>query len=460
MVPSGPSREPARKRQRLSSPTYDEQIMELSQDDLKAFDEIEANFFRDPQSPSKGPGNCRETRSNATGNLTVQSAVNESEKENLRFKTPNPRYPKTVEMSSPSSSKLNTLSRDIGVPSIAGLPSFSSAKIAASDISGGCSITAFSTAALNLVGSEHLSEYPRSPSPENPPERDYSSWFESQSTLPTVGFQASGLHVSSPIEVPCGNIPIAGFMKASNKKWLAPSAAALAQAEERMKKIWQEEDPASVALSFVDQSNTTSTSVNQILSQPTSQNTLPFASVPDSPSPASFGRPALSCSPTLPPLISPSGAGRFRSVQPFKPPRMSPSEPTSFQSPRANSSGFTSSLLNPNRPTRGTSVSNGFHHPLACASVAKPSPFDDQNQTECSPGLPRAHAKPKFVTPFKSGMKPGEPGRQRLNDVRRMQTTTVTPSNDKGIARDFRSPRSATTPSKLQDRRKVFDLCG
>jgi len=435
--------------------------MELSQDDLKAFDEIEANFFRDPQSPSKSPENCRETKSNATGTLTVQSAMNESEKENLGSKTPNPRYPKTVEMSSPSPSKLNTPSRDIGVPSIAGLPSFSSAKVAASDIaSGGCSITAFSRAALNSVGSEHLSEHPRSPSPENPPERDYSSWFESRSTLPTVGFQASGLHASPPIDVPCGNIPTAGFMKASNKKWLAPSAAALAQAEERMKKIWQEEDPASVASSFVDQSNITSPSVNQILSQPTFQNTLAFASVPDSPSPASYGRPALSCSPTLPPLISSSGAGRFRRVQPFKPPRMSPSEPTSFQSPGANSSVFTSSLLNPYRPTRGTFVSNGFHHPLACASVAKPSPFDDQNQTECSTGLPRAHAKPKFVTPFKSGMKPGEPGRKRLNDVRRMQTTTVTPSNDKGIARDFEFPRSATTPSKLQDRRKVFDLCG
>ncbi len=35
---------PARKRQRLSSPTYDDQVEDLTQEDLAAFDAIEAQL--------------------------------------------------------------------------------------------------------------------------------------------------------------------------------------------------------------------------------------------------------------------------------------------------------------------------------------------------------------------------------------------------------------------------------
>ncbi|KAF5323377.1 hypothetical protein D9611_005592 [Ephemerocybe angulata] len=48
-----PSSSPIRKRQRLSSPTYDEQVGDLSQDYLEAFDQIEFSLSQAPHNPER-----------------------------------------------------------------------------------------------------------------------------------------------------------------------------------------------------------------------------------------------------------------------------------------------------------------------------------------------------------------------------------------------------------------------
>lgn len=54
LLDDSPPSSPARKRQRLSSPTYDDQLGDLSQGDLAAFDEIDFQLSQaQPYSPKR-----------------------------------------------------------------------------------------------------------------------------------------------------------------------------------------------------------------------------------------------------------------------------------------------------------------------------------------------------------------------------------------------------------------------
>jgi breast cancer 2 susceptibility protein len=435
---------PDRKRQRLSSPTYDEQLPNVSQDDLAAFDEIEARLSQCTQSPSKR--SLKEVH-RVVGGVSVRNDTSkEADKENIAFQQSDnthmdaaPTNP--VSHSDDSFFKSTGTPINLDTPFASEKPTFTSANFATSNML--LEDTFASPAALphTSSNSDSLRESPRSPSPVIPPERDYSSWFESAPALPAVGFQTAKFVSSSLSQDQTVGVHTTGFMKASNTGWIAPSAEALAKAEEKIK-TWQEGDTGPV-VSSIEQVHDISAkpSVNSNLSRPVLgavENSFNFAHLPDSPSPANFGRPSNAQSSTSSFSAAPSQIkGK---VQPFKSPLMQrSSRPPVMNSPEFNPLAIGS--------TDSPSASHGRPH-TAFHTPVRPSGLGGR-------GFRNTVAKPRFITPFKEGMRPGDPGRKLVVGVHDKQTAPVklpVPSNA------IVTPSEAT-PTKSKGKQKVFDLC-
>ncbi|KAJ7161264.1 hypothetical protein C8R43DRAFT_992095 [Mycena crocata] len=400
-----PSTSPARKRQRtaLFSPTYDNQL-ELSQEDLEAFDEIEARLSQSNSFPSSST--APETRpQNAAGY-------------ELRDDPDNP------------------------------FASTTDAHPAAIGFSSAAKFTGFGSAAAFRPSTEAY-DYNRSPSPEAPPEPDYDSWFAPAPVVPPAAFQKATFAAASTAAF-AQDAPI-GFMKASNKEWIEPSSVALAKAKEKMDAIWSEElgNPQSVATdsqSGAENAFKTASSLSRLASpeRPALRVLDNSFNSPGTPSPAEFTRASSS---TLPSFSSPSigqlkGKGK---AKPFK----SPLLPQNTEKPT-----FASSPLNPrSRPGLANFVTAGTQHPLAAPPiVAAPetplrigstSIFTPARPIQSTPRIVKSRP-PAFVTPFKPGMKPGEPGRTQLEaQVKAVELKSATPSKQ-------------VEPRAPVERRKVF----
>lgn len=337
---------------------------------------------------------------------------------------------------------------------------------------------AFQLASGHLISSQ---DHPRSPSPEVPQEKDYSSWFEPDPILAPVGFQAASLPVvSSQPEVP---IPVIGFMKASNKGWIAPSNTSLTLAKQKMR-IWQEGDPDPAPISSQN-------SDNDIPCVPASrdsprpvlravENSYSLGQTPDTPSPAGAGLGRATMIGVLPSFSTPSSvSGRMEDkgkAKPFKSPFINTSLKPLY-TPATSNPVFSSSPLNPTRPSQNAFSLEAPHHPLASTPItgssfrdlAPPSRAGNAAFTTPlrparvnSPNTQTTPGKPRFVTPFKPGMRPGEPGRVKLDETRRNEMKTTTTATDSWLKR----PRQSVDHEPVKDKAKgkerwrAFDLCG
>jgi breast cancer 2 susceptibility protein len=449
---------PARKRQRLSSP--DDYFEELSQEDLAAIDRIEARLSQGTQSPSKNLQRKHNQVNAATDPLTVK------DKENLapslgRSKS----FPKSV--GSPlydHRSKSAGIRDDPDNPFVTGTSSFTSAKLV--DNGGlfnakASSSTSGFVSAFQVRSTSSFQDDPQSSSPENPPEQDYSTWFAPELIPPSAQFQTAKFAAASSIPAPTTEVLTTGFMKASNKGWAVPSRTALAQAEEKMKQIWREEEAACATSSTQD-----------ISLAPVTDSPLPLRSalqavqnsplrnlVPDTPAPVGFGKPPGLSVQSVSSLQPPALDQLKGKAKPFKSPLMAKSKP--FHLPVPGDFAMASSPLNPNRSSdQGFMSAGSQQHLFSTPTTDSPLVSRMAQNPFVTPLRPlRVPPKAKFITPFKIGMKPGEPGRKALPESLEKEvklTATSKPIANNLTGNQQHQRQDARTTGK---RLTVFNLC-
>ncbi|THH27674.1 hypothetical protein EUX98_g6517 [Antrodiella citrinella] len=204
-----------------------------------------------------------------------------------------------------------------------------------------------------------------------------------------------------------------GF-KTAAKNDFAPTAEALLAAEQKMKQWEQEIDdelhaPSSLEHTSVPQAGSSTldaadTSFSQSLDR-----------TPDSPTPARSSenkQPTFRIASTVAPSIQ-------ANKKAFKSPLLPTSVPKGFRPPllaHANPAGYVASPLNPNRskPSETKLADAAFMTPLRPSTTIIPVthiPSVSPQKKTLGVTPRRSNVKSKFVTPFKPGMKPGEPGR-------------------------------------------------
>ncbi|KAJ7754932.1 hypothetical protein DFH07DRAFT_885991 [Mycena maculata] len=412
MHPHSPSNSPPRKRPRLAlfSPTYDDQLDDLSQEDLAACDEIEAKLS---QSNYPSSSAAPETR-----NTTEAGPRDDPD--------------------NPFSSTTNDI------------------RPAATGFSSAAKFPGFGSASTFRPSSDAIADdYARSPSPEAPADPDYDSWFAPAPVIPPVAFQTAKFAAATTLPQ---DAPI-GFMKASNKGWIEPSSVALAKAKEKMDAIWADETTITrpiVTDSQAGPENSFKTASNlPRLASPERPALRPLENSfnsPSTPSPAQFSRPSSSS--TLPTLASPS-LGQLKGhakTKAFKSPLL----------PQSAAKLFASSPLNPRgRPGLSTIITAGTQHPLAApplVAAAPETPLHAGAAAFMTPARPVqstanfVRSRPAFVTPFKAGMKPGDPGRSQLEAKAKAKAVDV---NLATPAKQFQ-PRTEVGTQK--PRTAFFDL--
>lgn len=243
----------------------------------------------------------------------------------------------------------------------------------------------------------------------------------------SVGFAAASV---------AGAPTFVGF-KSLGTKTFAPSEKALKDAEVRIRR-WEQEFDAEAKIS--DEPSSFKPSGLSLAAPALSQ--VEDNHVPESPTPArisGFKEPNL-------PMALPASSSAVPGKKPFKSPLLTATTTKSFRPPLApHSSAYVASPLNPKRSVNGTS---GFASAAAFSTPSKAS-TSSALATPIRTGSPpkkvlgvtprRLPGKSKFVTPFKPGMRPGEPGRATLEVTSPQKTRepviTITP-NAKGKGRE------------------------
>ncbi|KAF9454198.1 hypothetical protein P691DRAFT_754960 [Macrolepiota fuliginosa MF-IS2] len=242
-------------------------------------------------------------------------------------------------------------------------------------------------------------------SPEAQKDQDYEAWFKPPVDSPLVGFQTAGLASSSVTSPPIG------FVSLRSKSTLAPSATALAKARERLKDIW-DEDPTDTE--NIDPSG----KPNEQLPKPTLSAVQPTfqrpalqslsnggSQTPGTPSPAGFSRPAIPATDQL-----------KVKQKPFRSPLIRSTPGAGFVgSPLNPRSGFSSAVNVPQRAPTSMTPST----PLR-PTILPSRPMALQTPTRAPAGSSTSRSTPApFITPFKAGMRPGEPGWVKLQESMR-----------------------------------------
>ncbi|KAG2076942.1 hypothetical protein BDR04DRAFT_1067282 [Suillus decipiens] len=428
---SSPS--PPKKKMRMSSPTYDEQVDDMSQDDISAFDAIEA-LLSQPAPPLQKvplPTNSHHMLSSGEvgdcGNSSDQGLLSSqdiaSQGDNNPF-APDPFADLNSTKSAilASFTKTSTVLPSVGFKSASALP-------------------------IQTVGDSH-----RSPSPEVPPEVDYSSWFTSAPAT-FVGFQSAAFRLDkvkeNVLEATVSHSTPIGFTSVGKGKLMIPSTVALRKAEEKIK-LWQEEVNDSSSSQhpggFAPSSSAQPSSPQRTVLGAVHNSLSP--QVPDTPTPAmptrkSFETGARSTlgAPTL-------GVGNFKGKQKlFKSPLIA-SVPSRQPISGTASSTYVNSPLNPHR--QGFASASSRMTPSISAVPGTPvRPPASANPTGAFRPLgltPRnlrgGPVKNKFVTPFKPGVKPPE-----LNNAASAIPSSSAPSSS--------LERPMYPPSATQSRRPI-----
>ena len=402
LIDCSPFSSPSRKRQRLSSPDYDDQL-NLSQHDLDEIKRIEARLSH-PQIHAGSGVNSQQDESNDTSD--------------------DPFGPET-----------RTVSRSATISSFG----FASAL------------------ALGMSQSDDWNDERFSPEPSE--EKDYTSWFDSAAPADaSVGFQkvSTSFTSASSLSMKSAFTPATGFQTANKRGIIAPSATALAKAQEKMKEIWGEEPPDTSGENAFRSAAVHSTPVEGDQRPPLRPLGNSF-STPMTPCPPAIVRGSASAAnssplpPPIPTTKSPS--------TPFKTPFISKAtenhRPRPFRSPFAApqqpATPMNKNIIPPS-PSPASFVSARYQHPLSTVSNApfqtpmKTRPVESTSPIKQNTPAPSGRSTPaRFVTPFKPGMKPGEPGRQTLE----MRAVYSTP---KAVS------VPVTPPPPPKKRKIVFDL--
>ncbi|KAF8445645.1 hypothetical protein L210DRAFT_3757880 [Boletus edulis BED1] len=403
---------PPTKRMRLSSPTFDDQVADLSQDDIDAFDSLDAQLSQSipvRQSDEDPFRSGQATRIHAP--FMSASAFELSDEPEPHDEAPE------VDVAAwfnPDSSN--------------------------SCVGFSAATTAFPVFQRpSAKGENAKSLFIPSPEPhDEAPEVDVAAWFNPDSSNACVGFSAA------TTAFPVFQRPSA---KGENAKSLfIPSAAALREAEEKRKK-WEEEAPPPDQLPTHDEPDLRPSS--QIMSPPraafsSARNAYSSGQAPETPTPPSLFRSANTELQSL---------GTKRQTKAFKSPLISalPPMPSHRQvsTPSISSPlrGYHSSATVPFQstpvvsPLRPSSVVNHV-------AAQKPLGFTPRHGT--------AAMKSKFVTPFKTLVKSATPRASVLENMK----LPPTPSNPRAsISRVYPpSVSSSHRPSKRNSDGRIFDL--
>jgi len=216
--------------------------------------------------------------------------------------------------------------------------------------------------------------------------QDHEAWSN------PAGFQTAALVSAST--------PSPGFVSLRSKTTLAPSAAALAQAQARLKEIWDDESENVNPLARTKDQFATQAQTNAepVFHRPALQALDNRPQTPSTPTPTGFPRPLV-------PGKQPQAIDQLRVKQkPFRSPLLR-------NTPKSK---FMSSPVKDFAPA--TSMSS--HDPTIPSTPLRPNLFVSklssfQTPARAPPSTQRTTPAP-FITPFKPGMRPGEPGWAKL----------------------------------------------
>ena len=350
-----------RKKQRLSSPTYDDQVGDLTQEDLDAFDEIEARLSQ------KSDLDTHKWQRSIKTPLISSKFEGKINWNDVNTVEPSSSNPSLIHVNEGNNSDLQD---DPDNPFTGG--SKSNAAVIA-PLPFRPPIIGFTSAAKLPIRDDY-----RSPSPEEaPPGPDIDAWFN-PAPIEALPMFTTAKSITIP--------ELVGFTKASTNSVIKPSSKALAKAKALLK-VWESEN--------MDPSSAT--------------DNLPLGT--------SFSRASIAGSPLV--ISSPSH----------------PRPPKAFRSPLLKNTHTSNGVmhgspLNPKRPISSstfTSAASQLPHALSVSVNASPglaitpqagftssssllTPFRSNIRPT---GVLRTRPAP-FVTPFKPGMRPGEPGRSKL----------------------------------------------
>lgn len=354
---------PLHKKQRLSSPIYPDFIEDLSPEDLQNLSEIDA-------------------------------AVSQSDFPVPPLQLPNPVIPHTevLKLSQPTGDKrpASELSSEANNDPVTTLALPISVQLTSNggtrpgpSVSSTVGFASVRTMAANIPNSDY-----RSPSPQVPPsEQDYDPWFNASSTdvPPFVAFQSGST---------TNGTGFLGFTSVGKGTSFLPSEDAIEKVKKRMRD-WEAdiEEELSYILPPTPQPEVTSPQRPVTPPRPSPGN--PTTSRPISPQNSTFTG-SVKQKPFKPPLLS----NRTNLTNP------APSSPCHSTQSKGSVPSFKPPLL---PPTSGST----FPGPSTPSRVASDSAFHTPARLG---GTQRPGSVKKFSTPFKPGMRPGDPGRAKLQD--------------------------------------------
>ncbi|KAI6120654.1 hypothetical protein EDD16DRAFT_1705577 [Pisolithus croceorrhizus] len=340
---------PSPKRMRLSSPTYDDQVEGLSQDDISAFDAANALLSQPsltllPEAPPETP---KPPQTRHAHDVITSLATSDDEDD-------------------PFSSRARVdLAENIHVPHKA--------------LVGALFLKA---SALSVASSPAIrTDDPGDSSSHTLQDVEYSSCFESSNkTTPFSGFKTASTALQSHEQGSSGALA-AGV----SEGFLVPSAAAFLKAKQKMK-LWQEEEEAAIRASQQhDCGELTSSVVSPQMTTCTPASPKPLLSpMPETPVPTAHDTVA--------------GLPQFTSIRHSK----------QFKSPLVgtitNSPLRESTITNVNTPVSGPGPSFVLPSPQLPSST--PRVHSLQRQLGFTTASGRTATKPRFVTPFKGDGRP------------------------------------------------------
>ncbi|KAH9923670.1 uncharacterized protein B0H18DRAFT_1014556 [Fomitopsis serialis] len=505
---------PVETRHRLSSPTYDEQV-NMSQKEIEAFDEYESSQrplrLRSPDPPETSELKRRRSKATADNSDEWDGQGRKKRISLERQSSFDEMFAPLPPNERPQADGADTTV----IPTFSGFVSAARVAVANTvDHADDADVVQTThtptkshgfgfTSAANLANSsfEHQVDTLPTSSPDAPADQDYSDWFSAK--IPegaATGFQSARAVKSAPpvndaiapldpaltalpaftssrilfenergppmSQINTESPTISGFSSAINyvhsiengttvQDWAKPSADALARAAAKLK-AWEAEmdtdftvDPSipelpegGGALGRIDFERPALRAMENSFA--------PAASVPDSPTPsrAGFSRAGGSMG-KLP------GLGKNKA---FKSPLLV--RPTATPKTTAGTS-YVNSPLNPNAAASTSKLPPAFATPTrpGTSSLTSFTPLMPRTTTPgkslgLTPrrlGFKSAAGKPKFVTPFKPGMKPGESGRveleQKTLDASQRASVTV-----------IGSPRPAYNNNKATGKTTFFNL--
>ncbi|KAJ3508616.1 hypothetical protein NLJ89_g5662 [Agrocybe chaxingu] len=439
-----PSSSPIRKRQRLSSPTYE--VDDLTEHDLIAFDEIEARLSQENQQNSSQERNG----SGFSTTLGSLNAIKQPEWDAAQLREPSSSSPQP----SSESGKATGLHDDPDNPFSHGFTSAAKAPKAQAVFSSASAMIGF-TSASALKLSE---DYERSPSPEaQSTEADFEAWFKPASAELPAHFVAPTALVDFTT----------AKLKDTSKAIIMPSKEALARAQAKIA-AWEKEDVPQGGM------NDENAGSSNLLQKQAPQVGFRLAShVHTGHSPQRQALQSASSLINTAATPSPAGTGLSRAGLPSS---ILQQRPTAFKSPlgkkvhSVHNPPFHGSPLNPGRPstslgfTTATSVTPHplSNPPLTVPRASHPHPGSSSSLGFVTPLRPSTHTpasalrtRPaRFVTPFKANMRPGGAGRSTLG----ASGLTRSPMPQAAKIVTPQPPQPNNVPREKPVLRKFFDL--